>query len=107
MMVTVTVMSLVLALTNSPSGTIKFNPVNVLLAPLNNLGLTIPLVIVVVSGSVASYTSTSAESILLVKSGTTSYKGHITSMDIDGFTITWTKTGTPTAILQVRFLAFG
>lgn len=32
-------------------------------------------------------------------------EGNITSMDTDGFTITWAKTGTPTSSTLVRFMA--
>jgi len=31
--------------------------------------------------------------------------GHITTMGNDGFTVTWTKTGTPTSIATILYLA--
>lgn len=37
--------------------------------------------------------------------GVNSYEGEISSFDIDGFTITWTKTGTPTATIRVGYAA--
>lgn len=38
-------------------------------------------------------------------SGGNTYDGKITSMDDDGFTITWTKTGSPTGTLSCLYLA--
>jgi hypothetical protein len=34
------------------------------------------------------------------------YEGQISSFDSDGFTITWTKTGSPTATITIFWLAF-
>ena len=39
-------------------------------------------------------------------SGTTAYEGIVSSFGSDGFTITWTKTGSPTGTLTIAFLAF-
>jgi hypothetical protein len=38
--------------------------------------------------------------------GGTRYSGVITSYDVDGFTITWTRTGSPTGNLDLTFMAF-
>jgi len=40
-------------------------------------------------------------------STTDAYSGKVNSFDSDGFTIGWTKTGTPTGNLSVMFLAIG
>lgn len=34
------------------------------------------------------------------------YRGLITTLGVDGFTITWTRTGTPTGTIDVYYLAF-
>lgn len=34
------------------------------------------------------------------------YRGSVTALNSDGFTITWTKTGSPTGSLGIQFLAF-
>lgn len=38
--------------------------------------------------------------------GVTSYTGKITSLDADGFTIAWTKTGSPTGTMTITALCF-
>jgi hypothetical protein len=44
-------------------------------------------------------------SITALESGTAFYQGKVSSFDSDGFTIAWTKTGSPTGTLQVNYLA--
>ena len=34
------------------------------------------------------------------------YQASLSTFDSDGFTLTWTKTGTPTGTLTVNYLAF-
>jgi hypothetical protein len=41
-----------------------------------------------------------------VDSATILNEGNLTSMDADGFTITWTKTGAPTGNTLLRFICF-
>ena len=38
--------------------------------------------------------------------GTAEYDGKISTLDSDGFTMTWTKTGTPTGTLTIRYIVF-
>lgn len=38
--------------------------------------------------------------------GATAYQGHVTSWDSDGFTIAWTKTGSPTGTITIKALCF-
>jgi len=38
--------------------------------------------------------------------GTGFAEGNVTSMDIDGFTINWTKSVTPTGTATIMFIAF-
>lgn len=45
-------------------------------------------------------------SIRFVQSGSDIYGGIIQSLDTDGFTISWTKTGSPTGTRTILFLAF-
>lgn len=52
------------------------------------------------------WTNAATESIVYDDNAGKDYSGHISSMDSDGFTITWTKTGLPTGTLQVMYLAF-
>ena len=49
---------------------------------------------------------TTSFSIVAYESSTIKYEGKIQSMDSDGFTISWTKTGSPTGTLEVGYLAF-
>ncbi len=37
---------------------------------------------------------------------TDTYQGKVSSFDSDGFTITWTKVGTPTGTLKIKFMAY-
>jgi hypothetical protein len=44
---------------------------------------------------------------LYYRSATADYQlGIVKTMDVDGFTITWTKTGTPTGTLGIHYMAF-
>ena len=38
--------------------------------------------------------------------GVTMYQGYVSSLDADGFTITWTKTGSPTGVMRIFYHAF-
>jgi hypothetical protein len=38
--------------------------------------------------------------------GANDYEGDITSLDADGFTVDWTRTGTPTGTIQARIMAY-
>jgi hypothetical protein len=42
-----------------------------------------------------------------VQTGSDEYQGSVKSMDVDGFTITWVKSGSPTGVLTVSYLALG
>jgi len=42
-----------------------------------------------------------------VEDGTKDYSGTVASLDSDGFTITWTRTNTPTGTLTIMYLAVG
>ena len=46
-----------------------------------------------------------ASMFLSESSGPNTYAGEISSLDSDGFTITWTKTGTPTGTIAIDFMA--
>jgi hypothetical protein len=50
--------------------------------------------------------TSSTESILFYQGGST-YKGHITTLGADGFTLTWTKTTTPTGTATIHALCVG
>lgn len=58
--------------------------------------------------SSANTMATSNNSIraIMGSAGVTEYTGIISSMDADGFTITWTKTGSPTGTLSIFYIAF-
>ena len=45
--------------------------------------------------------------IYMYESGTNQYSGVISGFSGDGFTITWTRTGTPTGTITAAFLALG
>ena len=53
-----------------------------------------------------TYTGTSTQSIVLVVSTGNDYQGNIASFDSDGFTLNWTKTGSPTGTASIFYLAF-
>lgn len=40
-------------------------------------------------------------------SGSANYEGLVQSFDSDGFTMSWTKTGSPTGTAQILYMAFG
>ena len=44
-------------------------------------------------------------SIVDVQGGSTKYTGLVTSMDADGFTITWTKQGSTSGTIRIFYLA--
>lgn len=44
--------------------------------------------------------------VTVVTSGADSYSGVLSSFDVDGFTVSWTKTGTPTGTVTIRYLAW-
>ena len=48
----------------------------------------------------------SSQSIKVIHSGSDEYSGNIQSMDADGFTISWIKTGSPTGTFSVGYMAF-
>ena len=48
----------------------------------------------------------STRSITVYEGTSTLYAGLIDSMDADGFTIGWTRTGTPTGIAEIYYAAF-
>ena len=50
--------------------------------------------------------SSATMSITLGNAAGTSYDGYISSLDADGFTITWTKTGLPTGTATIEYMAF-
>ena len=51
--------------------------------------------------------STSHSIRYIIDGTTTKYEGLIASLDADGFTITWTKTGSPTGTISIVYLALG
>lgn len=53
----------------------------------------------------ANYSYTFSSIFASVTTGVDEYSGLITTLGADGYTITWTRTGTPTGDLQVLFLA--
>ena len=57
------------------------------------------------SATADTYTINSTNSISDQESAGNTYVGKITSMDSDGFTITWTKTGSPSGDITVKYLA--
>ena len=57
-------------------------------------------------GFVAGTWAFSASAISFVDAGPVTYAGNVSSIDIDGFTINWVKTGATTGTFQIRYLAF-
>ncbi len=53
----------------------------------------------------SQFDTTTSISIMVVHSGGNFYQGVVNSLDDDGFTIAWTKTGTPTGTATVVYLA--
>jgi len=58
------------------------------------------------AGGLDAYATNATQSIFLEEASGTDYRGEITSLDTDGFTVTWTRTGAPTGTATVRYLAF-
>lgn len=66
-------------------------------------------------GCVLDYTPVSADqwdsatavSIYSLSGATETYTGYVQSWDADGFTISWTKTGSPTGTMNVKAILFG
>lgn len=50
--------------------------------------------------------SGSADSITLILTGANYYTGLISALGADGFTVTWTKTGSPTGTANIYYMAF-
>ena len=42
-----------------------------------------------------------------IQTGSLEYQGVVKTMDSDGFTITWTRSGTPSGTLTIGYLALG
>ena len=42
-----------------------------------------------------------------VQTGSLEYQGSVKSMDVDGFTIAWVRSGTPSGVLTLSYLALG
>ena len=60
--------------------------------------------IVSASSNTANYWSTYSI-VMYDGAGTTMYQGIVSSLDVDGFTITWTKTGSPTGTITIIYKA--
>lgn len=58
------------------------------------------------NGGTAGQFSSSTSSIFIVVSAGNTYTGKISSLDADGFTIAWTKSGSPTGTAQVIYKAY-
>lgn len=54
-----------------------------------------------------TWSASGGESIAGNDSAGNGYTGDIASLDLDGFTINWVKTGTPTGTYSVKYFAFG
>lgn len=58
------------------------------------------------AGAYMAWTNSAAASILYPNApGVTQYAGYASSLDADGFTITWTRTGAPSGTLTTYYLA--
>lgn len=57
-------------------------------------------------GEVANANNSLSEGILMIQAVGISYRGHITSFDTDGFTITWERVGATTNLLICSYMAF-
>lgn len=53
-----------------------------------------------------TWTTDGSNSINIIESGTAKYVGKVQSFNSDGFTISWTKTGSPTGTVTVNYIAF-
>ena len=58
------------------------------------------------NGTPDEYETSGGSSVIMVQAGAISYLGRILTMDTDGFTMDWTKTGAKTGVFSVNFLAF-
>ena len=56
--------------------------------------------------SAGTYTQSDGYSIFDYETPNVEYGGEISSLDSDGFTITWTRVGTPTGTYNVKYIAF-
>lgn len=56
--------------------------------------------------SANTWGNSATKSIILATTGAASYQGLIQSMDSDGFTLSWTKNGSPTGTARMNFVAF-
>ena len=52
-----------------------------------------------------TFTGVAAAGISLHTNSANVYSGAITTLDADGFTVAWTRTGTPTGLAQIKYLA--
>ena len=52
------------------------------------------------------YSNPNSSILLVITAGTTAYSGYISSLDTDGFTITWSKTGSMTGTANIQYWAF-
>ena len=55
--------------------------------------------------SADTFSSMNTSSISAIEGVGTNYQGQISSFDADGFTVTWTRTGTPSGTLEIEYLA--
>ena len=69
-------------------------------------GTTMFMVFYVLTASVWANVTTDSIG-LIAELGVTQVAGNISSMDVDGFTITWGKTGSPTGTAAIGYLAIG
>jgi hypothetical protein len=56
--------------------------------------------------NVGTYQSQGSFSLADIESGANVYVGRVTSFDVDGFTVTWTKQNTPTGTFTCNALCF-
>ena len=57
------------------------------------------------AGTADTWASGTTQAIFLIQSPTINYAGTIVSMDADGFTIGWTKTGLKTGSVMIHYIA--
>ncbi len=55
----------------------------------------------------ATYAVSTAQSIVFARAAGANQQGHITTLASNGFTVTWTKTGSPTGTATIIYMAFG
>lgn len=58
------------------------------------------------SGTSNYYTTSSSAIAIAINDATTDAKAAYTSLDSDGFTVTWAKTGSPTGDAYINYIAF-